>query len=526
DHPMMWIGLALLLEERGELGTAREAYRAALEVGAHPEAQLGLASVSGRDGEGEGGGEEGLTQALMAHNQRPAHVYGGVLLAQKLLWVARQPAAALRVLDALEEVALAKHKKAEAVVQATRARARAALGLSPLLPSSSSSSLLLTARAAAARGEWGEMAVALLALEGGGGGRGDREEEKEVASRCVVKTLGLLAQGDATPQLQALRAILGETEKEQEKGEEGKREKGMKEKGACLQAICKEAESMQDPEAPPSLASYPEVLQLFPSSLSVLALCASRTHSSLPPSSSAFSLPALLDALSSGGSISSSPPSTSSPPPSFSTVEDLAVAATRISGSGPGGMGRGGGGQTLWGRTTSKGLPLEWEDAIGRCRRAAAAGEWEKASGEYCAVLGRVKEGWVDGWREWAEVVLKWKGGAAAKKIWRFVLREMGSVLSPVGKAAIHIRLASLLYEEGGAEEGMEELGEAAKANPGKGDAAAFWLRGMLWKREGGREGGREKQVVQSWGKAREARPTCGLLRRLTGGEGGREGGE
>jgi len=96
--------------------------------------------------------------------------------------------------------------------------------------------------------------------------------------------------------------------------------------------------------------------------------------------------------------------------------------------------GGGGGGQTLWGRTTSKGLPLEWEDAIGRCRRAAAAGEWEKASGEYCAVLGRVKEGWVDGWREWAEVVLKWKGGAAAKKIWRFVLREMGSVLSPVGK--------------------------------------------------------------------------------------------
>ncbi|KAM3571059.1 hypothetical protein VYU27_006886 [Nannochloropsis oceanica] len=430
------------------------------------------------------------------------------------------------------------------------------------------------------------MAVALLALEGGGGGRGDGEEEKEVVSRCVVKTLGLLAQGDATgakatlstlppslppslpprckQQLQALRAILGETEKEQEKGEEGKREKGMKEKEACLQAICKEAESMQDPEAPPSLASYPEVLQLFPSSLSVLALCASRTHSSLPPSSSAFSLPALLDALSSGGSISSSPPSTSSPPPSFSTVEDLAVAATvlwlrettgQVEGGREGGRGRkmllklihlypllerpreflevgqaawggGGVGQTLWGRTTSKGLPLGWEDAIGRCRRAAAAGEWEKASGEYCAVLGRVKEGWVDGWREWAEVVLKWKGGVAAKKIWRFVLREMGSVLSPVGKAAIHIRLASLLYEEGGAEEGMEELGEAAKANPGKGDAAAFWLRGMLWKREGGRVGGREKQVVQSWGKAREARPTCGLLRRLAGGEGGREGGE
>jgi hypothetical protein len=69
----------------------------------------------------------------------------------------------------------------------------------------------------------------------------------------------------------------------------------------------------------------------------------------------------------------------------------------------------------------------------------------------------------------------------------------------------------------------MEELGEAAKANPGKGDAVAFWLRGMFWKREGGRE----KQVVQSWGKAREARPTCGLLRRVAGGEGegGREGG-
>jgi len=93
-------------------------------------------------------------------------------------------------------------------------------------------------------------------------------------------------------------------------------------------------------------------------------------------------------------------------------------------------------------------------------------------------------------------------------------------------QAAIHIRLAALSYEEGGREEGMEELGEAAKANPGKGDAVAFWLRGMFWKREGRGEGGREKQVVQSWGKAREARPTCGLLRRLVEGEGGGEGGD
>jgi len=59
------------------------------QVGAHPEAQLGLASVSGKEGEREGWRGEGLTQALMAHNQRPAHVYGKILLAQKLLWVAR-----------------------------------------------------------------------------------------------------------------------------------------------------------------------------------------------------------------------------------------------------------------------------------------------------------------------------------------------------------------------------------------------------------------------------------------------------
>ena len=76
------------------------------------------------------------------------------------------------------------------------------MGLLPLSsPSSPSSSSfpLLTARAAAVRREWVEMTAALSALEGGGGGEGGGGEEggeEEEVSRCVVKALALLAQGD------------------------------------------------------------------------------------------------------------------------------------------------------------------------------------------------------------------------------------------------------------------------------------------------------------------------------------------
>lgn len=104
-HPMMWIGLGLVLEEKGAWGEAREAYRAALEVGAHPEAQLGLVwcaampALVGVGGHAAAtpaavGGEEALlgealAHALMAHAQRPAHVQGAVLLGELLLAHAR-----------------------------------------------------------------------------------------------------------------------------------------------------------------------------------------------------------------------------------------------------------------------------------------------------------------------------------------------------------------------------------------------------------------------------------------------------
>jgi hypothetical protein len=93
---MMWVGLGLILEEKGSFTEAREAYRAALEVGAHPEAQLGLAWCAaapvllegGEEGGGEGGGEglgEALAHAVMAYAQRPAHLQGAVVLGELLL---------------------------------------------------------------------------------------------------------------------------------------------------------------------------------------------------------------------------------------------------------------------------------------------------------------------------------------------------------------------------------------------------------------------------------------------------------
>jgi hypothetical protein len=92
---MMWVGLGLLLEEKSAFAEAREAYRAALEVGAHPEAQLGLAwcAVVGGVGDGEEEREKGRGEALvhawMAYAQRPGHVQGAALLGELLLSHAR-----------------------------------------------------------------------------------------------------------------------------------------------------------------------------------------------------------------------------------------------------------------------------------------------------------------------------------------------------------------------------------------------------------------------------------------------------
>ena len=111
---------------------------------------------------------------------------------------------------------------------------------------------------------------------------------------------------------------------------------------------------------------------------------------------------------------------------------------------------------------------------------AAAAAGWEVASREYMSVLGVLKEGWVEGWREWSEVLLRWKGAAVARKVLRFVLGEMGSVLLPVGKVG----------GEGGRKGGRNDWTKSSFTHI---MAPHYRTRRSSWAekgREGGREGG------------------------------------
>ena len=62
---------------------------------------------------------------------------------------------------------------------------------------------------------------------------------------------------------------------------------------------------------------------------------------------------------------------------------------------------------------------------VGECRAAVRRGDLGAASQVYREVLGKVKGGWVGGWREWAEVLFCMGKREGGEKVLRFVLEKL-----------------------------------------------------------------------------------------------------